>query len=133
MKTAGERIRRLREEKDWNQIELAKKANINNSVLSRIEANKRPIEDDLLVKFAEIFNVTTDYLLGRTDYRNEISPEKKIENAIFDDPELSEFWNELKERDDLKLLFKQVKPLPDEAIKRIIRYIKMVEDEESRM
>lgn len=67
MKTAGERIRRLRDEKDWNQIELAKKAHINNSVMSRIEAGKRPIEDDLLVKFANIFGVTTDYLLGRTD------------------------------------------------------------------
>jgi len=73
MKTVGERIRRLREEKDWSQIELAKKANINNSVLSRIESNKRPIEDELLVKFAEIFNVTVDYLLCRTNNRNEPS------------------------------------------------------------
>ena len=69
MKTAGERIRRLREEREWSQIELAKKANINNSVLSRIEANKRPIENELLVKFAEIFNVTVDYILCRTDSR----------------------------------------------------------------
>ena len=69
MKNAGARIRQLREEKDWSQLELAKTAAISNSVLSRIEAGKRPIEDSLLIKFAEIFNVSTDYILGRTDNR----------------------------------------------------------------
>ncbi|MDX9816377.1 MAG: helix-turn-helix transcriptional regulator [Smithellaceae bacterium] len=131
MKTAGERIRRLREEKDWSQIELAKKANINNSVLSRIEASKRPIEDELLVKFAEIFNVTTDYLLCRTDYRNESSPEQKIKNAVSDDLELLPFWERLSQRPDLKMLFRQVKDMTPKEIKRIIRLIKAVEDEEA--
>ncbi len=64
MKTAGERIKNLREHSCWSQIELSQKAGINNSVLSRIEAGKRPVEDDLLIKFANIFNVTTDYILG---------------------------------------------------------------------
>lgn len=64
MLSAGERIRRLRERKGWTQLELAEIVKINNSVLSRIESGKRPVEDVLIVKFAEVFNVTTDYLLG---------------------------------------------------------------------
>ncbi len=70
MKSVGSRIRRLREEKDWSQLELAKKVHINNSVMSRIESGKRPVEDELLISFANLFNVTTDYLLGRSNNPN---------------------------------------------------------------
>lgn len=61
----------------------------------------------------------------------EPSPEQKIRAAISDDPELLQFWEELIQRDDLKMLMRQVRNLPPDGIKRIIRYIKMVEDEEA--
>jgi transcriptional regulator with XRE-family HTH domain len=63
--TPGLRIKQLREKRDWSQLELAKRVGINNSVLSRIEADKRPIEAELLAKFAEVFGVSSDYILGR--------------------------------------------------------------------
>lgn len=62
--TPGSRIRKLREKKDWSQKELAKRISINNSVLSRIEADKRPIETDLLARFCEVFGVSSDFILG---------------------------------------------------------------------
>lgn len=61
----GERIRELREAKGWTQLELAQRLGINNSVLSRIEANKRPVEDVLMTGLADLFQVDADYLLGR--------------------------------------------------------------------
>ena len=61
----GDRIRSLREEKGWTQLELAQQLGINNSVLSRIEANKRPVEDVLVAAFADVFQVNADSLLGR--------------------------------------------------------------------
>ena len=61
----------------------------------------------------------------------EPSPEQKIRAAVSDDPELLAFWQELSEREDLQTLFRQTKDLSPEAIKRVIRYIKMVEDEEA--
>lgn len=106
MKTAGGRIKRLREENDWTQIELAKRANINNSVMSRIEAGKRPIEDDLLIKFAEIFNVTTDYLLCRTDTRNENTPTPTL------DEELTQIMKDL--GPDITLQFYDLRGMTDE-------------------
>ncbi|MBE3593404.1 MAG: XRE family transcriptional regulator, partial [Thermoanaerobacter sp.] len=51
---------------------------------------------------------------------------------VSDDPELFEFWNTLKKREDLKLLFKQTKKLSPKDIKQIIRIIKAIEDEEDR-
>jgi transcriptional regulator with XRE-family HTH domain len=63
--TIGDRIKNLREKHNWTQKELAKKTNINVSVLNRIELNTRPVRDDELVKFADVFDVSADYLIGR--------------------------------------------------------------------
>ena len=57
---------------------------------------------------------------------------KKIALAIEDDEDLLAFFNELSKREDLKLLFNQVRPLKNDAIKRIIKYIQLVEQEEDR-
>jgi transcriptional regulator with XRE-family HTH domain len=63
----GDRIRGMREKKQWSQLLLSEKLGIHNSVLSRIEAGKRPVEDELLAKISDVFDVSVDYLLGRTD------------------------------------------------------------------
>ncbi|OAA84447.1 hypothetical protein [Clostridium coskatii] len=60
------------------------------------------------------------------------TPVEKISKSLDDDPELSDFWNVLKEREDLKLLFKQTKDMAPNDIKKIIRIIKAIEDEEDR-
>lgn len=68
----GQRIKYLREQRKWSQLFLADKMFINNSVLSRIEAGKRDVDEYLIVKFADMFGVTTDYLLGRSINLNSI-------------------------------------------------------------
>ncbi|HZJ82442.1 MAG TPA: helix-turn-helix transcriptional regulator [Clostridia bacterium] len=125
----GIRIKHLREEKDMSQLEFAKVLNINNSTLSQYEAGNRVPSDDIKIKIANYFNVSTDYLLGRTNIK---SPSDTISNALEDDPELAEFWGELKEREDLQLLFKQTKDISPKGIQQIIRIIKAIEDEEDR-
>lgn len=70
--SVGQRVKYLREQKKWSQLYLADKMFINNSVLSRIEAGKRDVDEYLIVKFADMFGVTTDYLLGRTKHLNPI-------------------------------------------------------------
>lgn len=70
MSQVGDRIRELREERDWSQREFAKRVGINYSVVNRIELGKRNVEDHELAKIADVFGVTTDYLLGRTDNPN---------------------------------------------------------------
>ena len=64
------RIKKQRDIRDWKQKELADKVGINNSVLSRIESGKRPVEDFLLIKFSNLFGVSTDYLTGMTNSTN---------------------------------------------------------------
>ncbi|SDX75163.1 helix-turn-helix domain-containing protein [Tepidimicrobium xylanilyticum] len=82
--TIGERIKRLREEKDLTQRELADKIQISYSVMNRIESGERAIRDEELKKIADVLETTADYLLGRTDQRNPDKPELPAE---FETPE----------------------------------------------
>jgi len=126
----GDRIRDLRGRRGFKQQELADKILVSRQVLSNWERGYTPVDTDGILKLAKIFEVSTEYILhGRED--KTISPAKQIALALEDDDELLAFFNELSEREDLLLLFKQVKPLKRDVIKRIIRYIKIVEDEEA--
>jgi transcriptional regulator with XRE-family HTH domain len=59
----GEKIKKLRKEQKWGQAELAKKLDIHTTHLSKLETDKYMPSLELLLKMAEIFEVTTDYLL----------------------------------------------------------------------
>lgn len=62
----GHRIRDVRVSKGILQGELAKIANINKSVMSRIENGDRAVRDDELREIAKCLNVSADYLIGRS-------------------------------------------------------------------
>jgi hypothetical protein len=95
----------------------------------------------MLQRIADVLQVSTDYLLGRTDDpHGTFTPDHdnpnaeaiaKITAALQSDPELLEFWEELSRRNDLRLMFKQVRDLSPESIRRVIRVIKAIEDEEA--
>ena len=66
----GIRITQLREERDWKKTELARRLGISHSQVSRIESGETgTLSSDILIRLAEVFDVSTDYLLGLTDVR----------------------------------------------------------------
>jgi transcriptional regulator with XRE-family HTH domain len=137
--TLGTKIIKLRQDKGITQEELAKLIPVDQSMISYYEKNKKKPSTEVLEKIADIFDVSVDYLLGRTDDPRPVEEitdaHQRIEDALADDPDaedLLNFWMELKEREDLFLLFKQVRPLSDDSIRRVIRVIKAIEDEEAR-
>lgn len=76
----GERIKELRIEHHWTQEYVCLKLNISPGALSRYETSMyEPKSLDLVKDFAELFNVSTDYLLGKTDVRN---PGQKIDDVL---------------------------------------------------
>ncbi|HBF5457530.1 helix-turn-helix domain-containing protein [Clostridioides difficile] len=106
-----ERIKFLRENMNMSQKELSEKSKINASVMNRIESGERPIRDDELIVFANIFNVSTDYLLGLSDNKN-----KFIEKL--DSPE------------DIKNILKIFTELSEEAQDRMLSIAKVFLEEE---
>ncbi|KXS45556.1 MAG: helix-turn-helix domain-containing protein [Candidatus Frackibacter sp. T328-2] len=134
MATFGERFKKLRKEKNYTQEELANKFHTTKSSISKYENNRSIPEVPTLEKYANFFNVSVDYLLGRTDQRQSSNDndEKiaRIRRAIEDKPKLLQFFEQLARRHELVLLFDQAKDLPDEAIKDVISIIRRIEKEE---
>ncbi|MCF2597044.1 helix-turn-helix domain-containing protein [Pseudoflavonifractor phocaeensis] len=62
-----QRIRDLREDHDKKQIELANYLEIKQSTYSDYESGKINIPIDMLIKIADFYGVTLDYLVGRSD------------------------------------------------------------------
>ncbi len=67
------RLRDLREDHDLVQKQVAAHLGIDQRVYSNYETGKREIPTRLLVKLADFYGTSTDYLLGRT---NRIEPYK---------------------------------------------------------
>lgn len=66
----GNKIRKLRTERGWTQSELAEKLSVSESAISYYETGKREPDTETLHKLATLFNVSLDYLLGRSNMRN---------------------------------------------------------------
>ena len=62
-----QRIRDLREDNDWNQEYVAEKIGITQTTYSKYELGKVNIPLDMMIKLADLYHVSMDYLVGRTD------------------------------------------------------------------
>ena len=60
----GKQLRELRRKNNMTQAQLANKVGVSTGAIGLWETNKREPDNQTLLKFAEIFNVSTDYLLG---------------------------------------------------------------------
>lgn len=78
------RLKMLRKEHNISAEELANKLNINKSTISRYETGKTEPYLPLVIKIANYFNVSIDWLSGITDIRNwkQTSTSEIIDNYI---------------------------------------------------
>ena len=66
----GERIEEIRKDRKLSQRELAAQAGISYDALRRVEnCETNTINSDMLIRLAEFFEVSTDYLLGLSNIR----------------------------------------------------------------
>ena len=75
MSTIGQRIKELRLAHNMTGYELGLKLNITRNAVSQWETNKRVPTSTMLTQLAKLFNVTTDYLLGRDPIPNDLKSE----------------------------------------------------------
>ena len=61
------RLKELRKSRNISQITLAMALSMNQNSISRYETGEREADYATLIAFADYFNVSIDYLLGRTD------------------------------------------------------------------
>ena len=66
------RLKSLRKSHKISQLRLALDLNMNQNAISRYENLEREADYKTLIKFADYFDVSLDYLLGRTDDINKV-------------------------------------------------------------
>lgn len=63
------RIRDLREDLDINQTAMAKMLGMSQTGYSKYETGENDVPTAILIKLADIHNVSIDYILGQTDIK----------------------------------------------------------------
>ena len=62
-----QRIRDLREDRDYSQEYVGKVLNLSQRAYAYYESGERLIPPEILSALADLYDVSVDYLLGRTD------------------------------------------------------------------
>jgi len=114
----GERLKKLRERKKLSQQQLADRLKINRSTYARYELGQTQPDFETLEKLADFFEVSTDYLLGRTDIKSTKVAGKEVELS----PEEYKLFEELKKH---PILFHDLASDPEGKVKELLKLYKM--------
>ena len=93
------RIKSLREKRGLIQELLAAELGITQQMLSKYERDSSIIKVDVLKKLAGYFNVTTDYLLGLSDVKRDLTGQIRINETIDEYYDLIEVYKRLDKYD----------------------------------
>ena len=85
----AEKLKILRIENNLSQVDLAKKVDLSKNSINAYEKGRAEASIETLIKFADIFNCSIDYLVGREDdfgvvqiLNNEPSPLTSLEKEL---------------------------------------------------
>ena len=78
----SERLKLLRLEAKFTQKEIADKLKIGQGTYARYEKGDRKPTGEILNALAMLFNVSTDYLLGNTDIKNQKQFDEDLEKSL---------------------------------------------------
>lgn len=122
MNSFGKRLKYLRQEKGLTQVELGKVFNVTNVGVAKWESDDRFPDKSILVKIADYFDVSTDYLLCRTD-----NPEAKVYSSIINgdtiDLEIKKNYPHDLSTNEVESLIKQLKDVVFD-VEKLIKNIK---------
>ncbi|QUH28281.1 helix-turn-helix domain-containing protein [Vallitalea guaymasensis] len=110
-----QRLKILRKQNNWTQLVTATKLNIPRGTYAHYEIGKRQPDYGTLSNIADLYNVSIDYLIGRTDNCTPIGQVKKTKGI---DEQINDLLKQLEENTTLN------NSSLDEETKRIL--IKML-------
>lgn len=96
-----ERLRELREHRGLKQTDVANALHISRQSYNFYENGQREPNQEMLLKLADYYNVTTDYLLGRSDSplnensHQELPKDFLLELKDADNKTINEVWQYL--------------------------------------
>ncbi|WP_294405784.1 XRE family transcriptional regulator [uncultured Clostridium sp.] len=96
MASLSDRLKELRKSNNLTQTELGKILGVGKTTVSMYENNNSTPNDEIKLKIAEYFNVSVDYLLGKTDTKN-YTEDNNVTIALHSDTEYDDLPDEAKQ------------------------------------
>lgn len=120
---SGIKLKELRLEKSLTQIELAKIFNTSNATINRYEKNVNEPNSETITKFADFFNVSTDYLLDRTYNRNGATrAEDGLARNNIEYKSYKEIIDKFKSLLEQECIISKNDPIPQEAFEELLKH-----------
>lgn len=115
MKTMETRLKELRLNAGYTGEEVGRMLQVSKSAISMWEKDLRSPSADLIERFADIYGVSTDYIItGR---------ESNTPKGYYHDQEAAEYAEYLRTRPHAKILFSASKDMTKEDMEEAVRYI----------
>ena len=95
----GDKIKNLRTDADLKQKEVAEILKVSRSSISSYEQNKNQPDLHAVIELAKLFNVSTDYLLGLSEYKTSWVDETGFISRNSDNVKIVELLNDIKKLD----------------------------------
>lgn len=80
----GKRLRELRKDEEMSQEDLADVLNVKRGIVGHYETEKSNPSQEVLLKIADYFKVSVDYLLGKTDLKKAYVMDKNLPTELTD-------------------------------------------------
>ena len=81
-KLLSDRLISLRKENNLSQYKLAEKLGFSRGLISNYEQGRREPDYNTLLIFADFYDVSVDYLLGRTEDKNSVHNKSDLSNEL---------------------------------------------------
>lgn len=117
MSNLNVRIKKERQRHGWTQVEFANKLGLTKQTINNWENERRTPDPNTIVAIAELFGVTTDYLLGTKAVPLDQEHLTTISNTIT--KELG---------DDVSIMFRNINEWDEEKIKKLKTFYDLIDE-----
>lgn len=131
MATFNERLRELRTQKGYSQQELADKIHVTKQTISQYERGVRKPDYESLMWLCDIFNVSTDYILGKDDVTMRLLGSddlRKIDSTYYFDSETAALSRELQTNSRLRAYLDVGRNADPEDLEMVINMLKRLKE-----
>lgn len=129
MEKVKQRIHRLMKEYDMSMGDLSRESGIPKTTISRYLSDPGTIPTDRLELMSKALKTTPEFLMGWSDKNIYGNHQANLE-YFADKPDLLEMYREIHENENLTLLFDTARELSPQDLEKVLRYMKLVQDEE---
>lgn len=93
------KLKELRENRHMTQTGMGVRLGVTQQNVSKYERDVCSMPVDMLLQTADFFNVTTDYILGRSETKRSLEEQVKVSSELDEYYDLVEVYRDLGERD----------------------------------